>query len=74
MAGGWSVTLLFHEHSSVGNGLSVELRLAMILNTCYNGDVDRMLLKVNEIHCRTALAMEAGTFSIVVVVLVLVFY
>ena len=78
MKGGWSVTLLFGAHSDVGKGLSVELRLSMILDTCYGGDVHQMLLALGGIRSRNrdkttrahraaivafAAARTAGTFQ-----------
>ena len=67
------MNLLLGVHSTVAKGLPVVLRLDTILETCYGGDVTKMLLALGRIRGGTcakggknnssAAARTAGTFQ-----------
>ena len=74
LAGGFDVPFLLSAHSTVAKGLPVVLRLDTILETCYGGDVTKMLLALDGVRSRNgvkggmataanAAARTAGTFQ-----------
>ena len=63
LASGFDVTFLLGAHSTVAQGLPVVLRLDTILETCYGGDVTKMLLALGRIRWRNGVKARTAAVA-----------
>ena len=60
LKGGFDVTFLLSEHPDVAPGQPVDVRLATMLEICYDGNVTLMVLAMNGIRYRVSRKATAG--------------